>query len=83
LCFKLCGVTRGKETCGGLVSGQDETCSDTKIDVVTPGRRGMKGKLKCLEKEEKMAWGNNENGMEKEEEKSALNKVQWLELKDQ
>ena len=42
----------------------------------------MKGKLKCLEKEEKMAWGNNENGMEKEEEKSALNKVQWLELKD-
>jgi len=42
----------------------------------------MKGKLKFLEKEEKMAWGNNENGMEKEGEKSALNKVQWLELKD-
>ena len=42
----------------------------------------MKGKLKCLVKEEKMAWGNNENGVEKEGEKSALNKVQWLELKD-
>jgi len=42
----------------------------------------MKGKLKCLEKEEKMAWGNNENGVEKEGKKSDFNKVQWLKLKN-
>jgi len=42
----------------------------------------MKGKLKCLEKDEKIAWGNNKNGVEKEGEKSVLNMVQWLELKD-
>jgi len=42
----------------------------------------MKGKLKCLVKKEKMAWEGKENGVEKEGEKSALNKVQWLELKD-
>jgi len=29
-----------------------------------------------------IAWGNNENGVEKEGQKSALNKVHWLELKD-
>jgi len=42
----------------------------------------MKGNLKCLEKEEKMAWGINENGVEKEGEKSPLKKVQWPKLKD-
>jgi len=33
-------------------------------------------------KEQKMAFEGKENGKEKEGEKSALNKVQWLELKD-
>jgi len=42
----------------------------------------MKGKLRCFIREEKMAWESKENGVEKEGEKSALNKVQWLELKD-
>ena len=51
-------------------------------DAATLGAEGMKGRLKFLLKEENMAWGSNENGVEKEGEKSSLNKVQWLELKD-
>jgi len=35
----------------------------------------MKGKLKCLERREKMAWESEENRVEKGREKSALNKV--------
>ena len=40
----------------------------------------MKGKLKCLVKRERMAWESKGNGVEKGREKSALNKVQWLEI---
>jgi len=29
----------------------------------------MKGKLKCLENEEKMAWGINENGWRRKEKR--------------
>ena len=39
----------------------------------------MKGKLKCLVAEENMAWESKGNGTQREGEKSALNKVQWLE----
>jgi len=42
----------------------------------------MKEKLQCLGEKRRWHGETRKNRMEKEGEKSALDKVQWLELKD-